>query len=83
MGGPARSLEDPRETPRAVTSPSNRGGEFLATRAGRSPGLTEWVGLASTLAPTPCLISPKLLNASRCDLVVFGFVFLRVSPTST
>eukprot|EP00071_Canis_lupus_P020672 XP_013969407.2 dysbindin domain-containing protein 1 [Canis lupus familiaris] len=25
MGGPARSLEDPRETPRAVTAPSNRG----------------------------------------------------------
>nr|XP_025860654.1 dysbindin domain-containing protein 1 [Vulpes vulpes] len=25
MGGPARSLEDPRETPRAVPAPSNRG----------------------------------------------------------
>lgn len=65
MGGPARNLEDPRETRPAGTVPRRRGGEFVATRAGRDLGLPESSRSCGGLVSTTLWIFPKLLSAFR------------------
>lgn len=78
VGGPARSLGDPRETRPAAPAPSDGRGELLATRPGatRGRGVVGLFPAAGAGRGAPRFVSPKFLTAVGCGLLL-------VSPPRT